>query len=82
MRSFIDFLDQKDIIAVAVSFLIGSATQTFFQGLIDELVMPLVPGSKKDGKFSRNFNLFISMMFVLVASFLIIITSERFIGFT
>lgn len=82
MRSFLEFLDQKDIIAVAVSFLIGSATNRFFQGLIDELVMPLVPGSKKDGKFSRIFNLFVSMVFVLISAFFIIMAAERYIGFT
>ena len=82
MKDFVKFLDKKNVIAVATSFVIGSSAQKFIDGLISELILPFIPEELQDTKAGRITKLFITMMLVLYFVYIIIRVSERYIGFT
>lgn len=87
MKDFKKFLDKKNVIALAISYVIGQAANKFFDGLIKEAIFPYIP-DKFDNytidkvKIGKIIKLLLTFVITLIIAYYITRISQNYLGFT
>nr|WRJ69669.1 putative large-conductance mechanosensitive channel [Oceanusvirus sp.] len=93
-RNFVHWLDEKSVISVAVAFSVSMSVNRFMQTMLDNLVVAVVTTltnaddlewnitEKLSIKYGKIIIEFLNLLVILYLSYLIIRTSNRYLGWT
>lgn len=87
MKDFTKFLDKKNVIALAVSYVIGQAANNFFDGIVKEAIFPYIPDKFEQYKIDKVkigkiIKLLITFVITLIIAYYITRFSQNYLGFT
>lgn len=87
MKDFTKFLDKKNVIALAVSFVIGRSANKFFDGFIQEVIFPYIPDRFDRYRIDKIrvgkiLKLLINFIITLLIAYYITRGSQKYLGFT
>jgi large-conductance mechanosensitive channel len=89
----VHWLDEKSVISVAVAFSVSMSVNRFMQAILDNLVVNIIATVAADNlewKIADNITIkygkimveFLNLLIILYLSYLIIRTSNRYLGWT